>query len=41
VQQAQGGETQADQRQVHLRRRGRGGYEEDVQPTPALHAGQG
>jgi len=40
-QQAQGGETQADQCQVHIGRRGRGGHEEDVQPAPALHAGQG
>lgn len=39
-QQAQGGKTQADQCQVHRGRRGRGGHEEDVQPTPALHASQ-
>lgn len=39
-QQTEGGEAQADQREVHSGRRGRGGHEENVQQASALHAGQ-
>jgi len=39
--QAQGGKAQTDQCQVHCGCRGCGGHEENVQPTPALHASQG
>lgn len=41
-QQAQaGGKAEADQRQVDRGRRGRSGHEEDIQPTSALHVGEG